>query len=401
MGMSRRHNFIFRDKTAANERAGANRFSRDVRGQHTYNPGFRYGDNWAECQRCGFDVYASDLKEDGYKKGLMVCPLCYDPPHPQDYVRVVKDDPSPIWASGENSDSTAAEGSTDVYFAAGTMGLEITGELGTLADRTDAELDVVSVDPSTSFPTAIYDPLLGGLTAAWSATGLPTGVTINSSTGVMSGTLSITANDDGSPYTTKVTQSWGGVIYSLSFTWTVTETGPDSIAGLCLWWDFSDTTTLWQDIARTTQADGDGDPVKYVDDKSTAGNDGSENNSDRWPFLRVNGNGTNFTLKDLRHRLQGAGGRREPQDGLRLHERERYLPRVRWDQLLAYLPRDQPYRSVVQRRDLRYRGHGRCARGLRRRVEGRHHSREWDLRGPPLEQRSPSGNGHGHARTRR
>ena len=87
-------------RQAWNRRAGANLHSREVRGRHTVNAGFVPGDAWAECQRCGFDVLSSQLREDGYREGLLVCPKCYDPPHPQDYVQafedtLVPDSPSP------------------------------------------------------------------------------------------------------------------------------------------------------------------------------------------------------------------------------------------------------------------------------------------------------------------
>lgn len=113
--MSRR--LLIRNREAMNRRAGANLHSREVRGRHGENPGYRPEDNWSSCQRCGFDIYASELKEDGYKKGMMVCPKCYDPPHPQDYVRVRDDNTSPLEGSTGSIDSystVAAEGSTEV-----------------------------------------------------------------------------------------------------------------------------------------------------------------------------------------------------------------------------------------------------------------------------------------------
>jgi len=61
--------------------------------QHTRNPGFKPGDNWAECQRCGFDIYGSKLKKEW--TGLMVCSKCWEPRHPQDFVRARKEDTSP------------------------------------------------------------------------------------------------------------------------------------------------------------------------------------------------------------------------------------------------------------------------------------------------------------------
>ena len=61
--------------------------------QHTRNPGFKPGDNWAECQRCGFDIYGSKLKKEW--TGLLVCEKCWEPRHPQDFVRARKEDTSP------------------------------------------------------------------------------------------------------------------------------------------------------------------------------------------------------------------------------------------------------------------------------------------------------------------
>ena len=112
-----RRRLILRNREAMNRRAGANLHAREVRGRHGENPGYRPGDNWSTCQRCGFDVYASDLREDGYKPGLMVCPKCYDPPHPQDYVRVRTEDTAPLPGSTGSIDSystVAAVGSTEI-----------------------------------------------------------------------------------------------------------------------------------------------------------------------------------------------------------------------------------------------------------------------------------------------
>jgi len=58
-------------------------------GKHTKNPGFKSGDNWVTCDRCGMDIYASDAKKDW--EGLIVCPEDYEVRHPQDFVRAKKD----------------------------------------------------------------------------------------------------------------------------------------------------------------------------------------------------------------------------------------------------------------------------------------------------------------------
>lgn len=55
--------------------------------------GFKSGDPWGECQRCGRKRRLSKIVEDGYSKGLRVCrATCYDPPHPQERVRAVHDE---------------------------------------------------------------------------------------------------------------------------------------------------------------------------------------------------------------------------------------------------------------------------------------------------------------------
>ena len=81
-------------------------------------------------------------------------------------------------------------------------------------DRTDAEGAVISLDANASDPDA-------GTTLVYSATGLPSGITINSSTGVFSGTLSSTSSGS---YNTVITVSDGTLTDTDSFTWTVTNT---------------------------------------------------------------------------------------------------------------------------------------------------------------------------------
>jgi len=39
---------------------------------------------WGECERSGKKMLLSRMVEDGYDIGLMVDPVFYDPPHPQD-----------------------------------------------------------------------------------------------------------------------------------------------------------------------------------------------------------------------------------------------------------------------------------------------------------------------------
>lgn len=55
------------------------------------------GDWLYRCQRCGFTVYASQTRKEW--TGLRVCGRCWEPRHPQDFVRGVKDDIAPPFAN--------------------------------------------------------------------------------------------------------------------------------------------------------------------------------------------------------------------------------------------------------------------------------------------------------------
>ena len=88
-----------------------------------------------------------------------------------------------------------------------------------LPDRSDAQGAVISLPSHASDPD--NDPL------AYSATGLPPGLTIHASTGLISGTISSTAAT-GSPYavTVRVSDDGGATVGATdTFTWTVTVGG--------------------------------------------------------------------------------------------------------------------------------------------------------------------------------
>lgn len=63
-------------------------------GKHTPNSGWRSNSHWVECDRCGFDYRVQDVRTEW--NGLVVCRSCYEPRHPQDFVKGVKDDTSPV-----------------------------------------------------------------------------------------------------------------------------------------------------------------------------------------------------------------------------------------------------------------------------------------------------------------
>jgi hypothetical protein len=57
---------------------------------------FKPGDNNAVCFECGMKFKASELKK--HWQGYYVCEKHWEPRHPQDYVRAVKENPSPPWS---------------------------------------------------------------------------------------------------------------------------------------------------------------------------------------------------------------------------------------------------------------------------------------------------------------
>jgi len=62
--------------------------------RNTYKPG-----DWLYvCQRCGFTKYASEIRKEW--TGLRVCSDCWEPRHPQEYVRGIRDDMTVPFANG-------------------------------------------------------------------------------------------------------------------------------------------------------------------------------------------------------------------------------------------------------------------------------------------------------------
>ena len=48
------------------------------------------GDRWVLCDICDFGYRFSEMRKgvSGKQKGLNVCPVCFDEPHPRDTVKV-------------------------------------------------------------------------------------------------------------------------------------------------------------------------------------------------------------------------------------------------------------------------------------------------------------------------
>ncbi len=111
---------------------------------------------------------------------------------------------------------------TDNYTAGCAVGANTDPVLDAIADQSDDEGDTVSV------PVTASDPDVGDV-LSFSATGLPDGVTINTSTGTMSGTITQTAAT-GLPYSVEVTASDGrGGVASTTFTWNVAAVNVDPV----------------------------------------------------------------------------------------------------------------------------------------------------------------------------
>src|SRR5262249_45421168 len=85
------------------------------------------------------------------------------------------------------------------------------------------------VGQAVSLPVTANDP--NGDTLSYSATGLPTGLSINQTTGVISGTVASGA-DAGSPYTVTVSASDGPLQGSTTFTWAVSNPASSPVVRL-------------------------------------------------------------------------------------------------------------------------------------------------------------------------
>lgn len=55
------------------------------------SPGWKSGEHWVECDVCG-DVFRNSVMIRRWWDNLIVDPGCYDPKHPQEYVRARNED---------------------------------------------------------------------------------------------------------------------------------------------------------------------------------------------------------------------------------------------------------------------------------------------------------------------
>jgi len=71
---------------------------------HAQNPGYRPGNNWVTCDRCGFERRASDIKTEW--NGLEVCSdTCFETRHPQDFLRAKEESITPNRVGTKSSES--------------------------------------------------------------------------------------------------------------------------------------------------------------------------------------------------------------------------------------------------------------------------------------------------------
>ena len=61
-----------------------------VQGRKTRSPGYIEGSHWVRCTRCDFIVRKEDIRIEWTK--AIVCKDCWEPRHPQDFVRAKSDD---------------------------------------------------------------------------------------------------------------------------------------------------------------------------------------------------------------------------------------------------------------------------------------------------------------------
>ena len=95
---------------------------------------------------------------------------------------------------------------------------------GTMPDRADADTDSVPALDAASFFTDV-----DGDTLTYSATGLPAGLTIDPTTGLISGTIDHSASQGGAggvPSVTITATDGAGASVNQSITWTVTNPAP-------------------------------------------------------------------------------------------------------------------------------------------------------------------------------
>ena len=137
--------------------------------------------------------------------------------------------------------------------------------VGSIDDQSNDDADSVTFDVSGHFAD------VDGESLTFSASGLPTGLSIDPATGIISGTIDPSASVSG-PYNVTVIASDGNLSTSLTFTWNVANPAPDAI---------NDTYSIGEDESAIlgnaitgSDSDPDGDVLTATAQTDAAGSNG-------------------------------------------------------------------------------------------------------------------------------
>jgi hypothetical protein len=250
--MKRRHN--------ADPWAGGNHAAGTHHGKHGKSPGWKPGRHWVVCQRCGLDYYDSDIKAEW--TGAIVCKSCWEPRHPQDFTRSYPEKIAPpsglVTGGGLGVGGPPADGGT-----ACLPSTFITGEVSEttdLVDRLDGTDDTITAIETSGCFMTWEDPLCGTVAPInYTLLNAPDGISIDAATGIITGTVSETADTE-SPYSSTVRAQYiTARVEDCPFTWTVflSIVPPDSfdyipcdpprenLNNLQGWYDCNDLTSMY------------------------------------------------------------------------------------------------------------------------------------------------------------
>lgn len=86
---------------------------------------YKRGDWYAICDVCGFKYHASQIRERW--DGARVCWKDYEIRQPQDFARVVRDDPTPPWQRPPPADTFVSPGVCTVWGRSAIPGYAVPG----------------------------------------------------------------------------------------------------------------------------------------------------------------------------------------------------------------------------------------------------------------------------------
>ena len=157
-----------------------------------------------------------------------------------------------------------------------------------ISGQSGADADTVSLDVSGNFTDADTTDTL-----TYSATGLPAGLSINASTGVISGTIDNSASQSG-PYSVSVTATDGSNAQTTqTFTWTITNPAPAAKADdLATTENTAISGSVLSDNGNGADADPDGDALSVSLVDGAAGNVGTAVAGSNGGSFTIAANGT-------------------------------------------------------------------------------------------------------------